>query len=312
MPASANRSQSLTSLQNQNAGKKGKKDKRKQKLTKEDIGAPSNFQHVQHIGWNPNTGFDLENVDPNLIKFFEVAGVSQEQLTDQDTRTFIYDFIDRHGGIDAAIQEVKRPPPSKPSVPPVSSLPPPIHSSIAPQPPPPPSRSPHKLTTAPPAPPMPNVAPPPPPPPLPTSVPAAVPPPPPPPPMPSSAPVPPPMPSAKATPAPQPVANDTRSALMDQIRKGRALNHVEPDSESVKSNTSNDDPRNALMNQIRQGVGLRSVEINAGKADRKSGPAEAGGLAGALARALQERARAIGQTDESDNNSESDEDEWED
>jgi Wiskott-Aldrich syndrome protein len=120
------------------------------------------------------------------------------------------------------------------------------------------------------------------------------------------------MPSAKATPAPQPVANDTRSALMDQIRKGRALNHVEPDSESVKSNTSNDDPRNALMNQIRQGVGLRSVEINAGKADRKSGPAEAGGLAGALARALQERARAIGQTDESDNNSESDEDEWED
>jgi Wiskott-Aldrich syndrome protein len=279
VPASANRSQSLTSLQNQNAGKKGKKDKRKQKLTKEDIGAPSNFQHVQHIGWNPNTGFDLENVDPNLIKFFEVAGVSQEQLTDQDTRTFIYDFIDRHGGIDAAIQEVKRPPPSKPSVPP-----------------PPPRRS----------------IPPPPPPPLPTSVPAAVPPPPPPPPMPSSAPVPPPMPSAKATPAPQPVANDTRSALMDQIRKGRALNHVEPDSESVKSNTSNDDPRNALMNQIRQGVGLRSVEINAGKADRKSGPAEAGGLAGALARALQERARAIGQTDESDNNSESDEDEWED
>ncbi len=72
-------------------------------------------------------------------------GVSQEQLTDQDTRAFIYDFIDRHGGIDTAIQEVKRPPPSKPSVPP-----------------PPPRRS----------------IPPPPPPPLPTSVPTAVPPPP--------------------------------------------------------------------------------------------------------------------------------------
>jgi hypothetical protein len=38
---SANCSQSLTSLQNQNASKKGKKDKRKPKLTKEDTSSAS-------------------------------------------------------------------------------------------------------------------------------------------------------------------------------------------------------------------------------------------------------------------------------
>jgi hypothetical protein len=38
--------------------KKGKKESRV-KLSKSDIGLPSNFIHVQHIGWNPDTGFDV-------------------------------------------------------------------------------------------------------------------------------------------------------------------------------------------------------------------------------------------------------------
>lgn len=33
--------------------------------------------------------------------FFVRAGVSDSQLRDRDTREFIYDFINSHGGVDA-------------------------------------------------------------------------------------------------------------------------------------------------------------------------------------------------------------------
>ena len=49
--------------------KKNKKDKNK-KITKADIGLPSDFKHLSHVGWDPNQGFALDNVDPNLLKFF--------------------------------------------------------------------------------------------------------------------------------------------------------------------------------------------------------------------------------------------------
>lgn len=47
--------------------------------------------------------------------------MSKNQLEDRDTREFIYDFIIKHGGREAAVQEVKqRPaPPSPVSGPPV-------------------------------------------------------------------------------------------------------------------------------------------------------------------------------------------------
>ena len=51
------------------SSKKSKKEK-KQKLTKADIGLPSDFKHVSHVGWDPNKGFALENVDPTLLQFF--------------------------------------------------------------------------------------------------------------------------------------------------------------------------------------------------------------------------------------------------
>lgn len=50
--------------------KSNKKDKNK-KLTKADIGLPSDFKHLSHVGWDPNQGFALDNVDPNLLKFFK-------------------------------------------------------------------------------------------------------------------------------------------------------------------------------------------------------------------------------------------------
>lgn len=71
----------------------------------EDISRPTNFQHVSHVGWDPNKGFDLENVDSKLKQFFSRAGVSEQELQDKETQDFIYEFIERHGGVDAALME---------------------------------------------------------------------------------------------------------------------------------------------------------------------------------------------------------------
>ena len=82
-------------------------------------------------------------------------------------------------------------------------------------------------------------------------------------------------------------------------------------SNNTSSSGGGDDIRDQLMNQIRRGVDLKKVEPNANKPEASKTPT--GGLAGALARALQERSRALNQTDDSsDSNSNSSDDEWED
>ncbi|KZR98815.1 Wiskott-Aldrich Syndrome-like protein [Daphnia magna] len=76
------------------------------KITKVDIGLPSDLKNLSHVGWDPNQGFALDNVDPNLLKFFARAGISESHLKDKATREFIYDFIDKHGGKEAASREI--------------------------------------------------------------------------------------------------------------------------------------------------------------------------------------------------------------
>ncbi|XP_014662305.1 PREDICTED: neural Wiskott-Aldrich syndrome protein-like [Priapulus caudatus] len=86
---------------------KKKKEQRgkRQKLTKADIGLPSDFQHVAHVGWDPNKGFDMNNLDPNLKTLFEKVGISENDLQDTATRSFIYDFIAKQGGLEAVKRE---------------------------------------------------------------------------------------------------------------------------------------------------------------------------------------------------------------
>ena len=54
-----------------NSKGKGKKDKDKKKigLRKEDISEPKDFRHVQHVGWDPSKGYDLD-VSPINIFFY--------------------------------------------------------------------------------------------------------------------------------------------------------------------------------------------------------------------------------------------------
>ena len=54
------------------------------------------------------------------MTFFKAAGVSEEQLRDDQTRQFIYNFLDQHGGVDKAIASI-RSAPSAPKSHPVCS-----------------------------------------------------------------------------------------------------------------------------------------------------------------------------------------------
>lgn len=94
---------------------------KKSKVNKCDIGAPTNFRHVSHVGWDADKGFDLtgnEN-DEVLSQFFQKAGVSKHQLNDRDTRAFIYDFIQSNNVLGTVKQEsVEQPQKTSPTSPP--------------------------------------------------------------------------------------------------------------------------------------------------------------------------------------------------
>uniref|UniRef100_A0A8C7UUY6 WH1 domain-containing protein n=1 Tax=Oncorhynchus mykiss TaxID=8022 RepID=A0A8C7UUY6_ONCMY len=298
-----------SSVNNNNKKEKKVKGKKGKKLTKADIGTPSNFQHVGHVGWDPNTGFDVNNLDPELKNLFDMCGISEAQLKDKETSKVIYDFIEKKGGVEAIKIELRRqappPPPSRGGPPP-----PPPHQTSSPPPPPPPVRG----RGAPPPPP-PSRAPtsaPPPPPPSRTGM-GAPPPPPtrgllPPPPLAPHAPPPPPPPSftsagigSGAPPPPPPppppgpppppmlpeadgggVGAGKPSALLSQIREGAPLKKVEP----VSTNTS----RDGLLEQIRQGKQLKAVTDEPGS----GGPATpSAGIVGALMEVMQKRSKAI-------------------
>lgn len=98
------------------AAKKGKT-----RLRKEDIGMPSNFKHLTHVGWSPTSGFDLSGEEETLKPFLEKAGVRDQHLKDRETREFIYDFIQNHKVLDTMKSEQsgnrKQKPPAPPPVP---------------------------------------------------------------------------------------------------------------------------------------------------------------------------------------------------
>lgn len=94
---------------------KGRRREGTRKLTKADIGTPSNFKHVTHVGWNAKSGFDLSGEDEALRPFLAKAGVSENQLNDRRTREFIYDFIESNNVQEIVRKETK----TKPAAPPV-------------------------------------------------------------------------------------------------------------------------------------------------------------------------------------------------
>ena len=98
--------------------------------SKRAIGAPSNFRHLAHIGFDPNTGFDIKNIPPEWKSLFDKAGITKEQLENKDTAKFIVDFVQSKGG----------PAPEKQPAPSTSSSP--SKTNRGPPPPPPSRRKP--------------------------------------------------------------------------------------------------------------------------------------------------------------------------
>ncbi|XP_076217023.1 LOW QUALITY PROTEIN: actin nucleation-promoting factor WAS, partial [Aptenodytes patagonicus] len=86
----------------------GEQKKGRKKISKADIGAPSGFKHVGHIGWDPNNGFDVAALDPALRTLFAQAGISEAQLADAETSRLIHDFIQGQGGLQAVREEMRR------------------------------------------------------------------------------------------------------------------------------------------------------------------------------------------------------------
>ncbi|CAL8319353.1 unnamed protein product [Merluccius merluccius] len=137
------------------AAKKGKKEKKGKKkapkFSKADIGAPSGFTHVSHVGWDP------DNMDPDLMKLLSSAGIGEAELKDEETSQLIYNIIEQSGGIEAVKKESPQrggggggghaPPPPPPThgggpAPPPPPPPPPASRGGHPPPPPPQSREP--------------------------------------------------------------------------------------------------------------------------------------------------------------------------
>ncbi|KAL1269871.1 hypothetical protein QQF64_032160 [Cirrhinus molitorella] len=100
-----------SNIQNQIIPSKSKKDKKEKdkkskkkgsKLLKGDIGAPSGFTHVSHLGMGSN------NLDPDLMKVLSCAGISEADMNDSETSQLIYDVIERSGGIEAVKKAVNQ------------------------------------------------------------------------------------------------------------------------------------------------------------------------------------------------------------
>ncbi|XP_071983813.1 uncharacterized protein [Engystomops pustulosus] len=79
----------------------------KGKLNKSDIGTPTNFKHVTHVGFNavPSLDARLEN---DLQKLFNMAGVKEEHLQDQEVSRRIFSVLEKSGGMEAVRKQTRR------------------------------------------------------------------------------------------------------------------------------------------------------------------------------------------------------------
>lgn len=270
-------SSSSFDLKSSGSTKSGKGDKKK--LTKADIGLPSNFKHIGHIGWDPDKGFDVQNIPPEWKALFDRAGVTREQLENKETAKFIVDFVQQRGGPAAVAANAYAPPPppqNRGSAPPPpqsrgAAPPPPQSRSAAPPPPPGRGAAPPPPGSAPPPPGPPGGAPPPP------SPPSFAPPapsfgaPPPPGPPGGAAPPPPPPPPSFAPPPPGPPPPGPPP----------------PPAASGGGGGGGGGGRNALLESIQQGTKLKKAEerqLSAAPAQENDGD-----MASALAAALASR-----------------------
>ncbi|XP_066450664.1 actin nucleation-promoting factor WASL-like [Eleutherodactylus coqui] len=79
----------------------------KGKLNKLDIGSPTNFQHVTHVGFNAVPDFDASS-EMELKTLFNVAGVKEEHLQNQEEPHRIFSVLQKTGGMAAVRKQTRR------------------------------------------------------------------------------------------------------------------------------------------------------------------------------------------------------------
>ncbi|KAJ3188324.1 hypothetical protein HDU85_005475 [Gaertneriomyces sp. JEL0708] len=284
--------------------KKGGKSGKGHGIDKSSISAPTNFQHLSHVGYNPKEGFTAHGIPPEWQAIFAKAGITQEQLAENPKLAKkALKFMEKHNP-----SAVPAPAPARSAAPPPPAIPASAGSRRAPPPPPtsrrvpppPPSAasssSPVSVTTAPPpiiprsTPATPAGPPPPPPrgqqaPPAPlvfAQASASAPPPPPPPPAPGVAPVPPPAPRPAAdTPsaprsAPIPPGGEGRGDLLASIRaaggKG-ALKTVQRE-ESTTPPEQSADGSDDLAAALRSALFARKGKVGGSDSEESDGESD--------------------------------------
>ena len=79
-----------------------------------NLSFPSTGNHFTSTTYLTYPGLPLlqkSNIDPEWKKLLDAVGITNEQLKDENTATFIYDFVEKHGGIEEAnrqLEEVTR------------------------------------------------------------------------------------------------------------------------------------------------------------------------------------------------------------
>ncbi|CAG8580279.1 5172_t:CDS:10, partial [Acaulospora morrowiae] len=128
--------------------KKPKKKEKNGKVTTSMISGPTNFRHLEHIGWNADSGFNAQNINPEwnrILNSLGDLGVSKSVI--EENMEDIMNFVKSNGGAKKVTSPSKSPTRSANSkkVPP--TLPPPkqkrpisVKSKEKPPPPPVPVR----------------------------------------------------------------------------------------------------------------------------------------------------------------------------
>lgn len=77
------------------------------KFNKADIGSPTNFKHVTHVGFNAVPSFDGSS-EMDLKRLFKMAGVKKEHLQDPEVSNKIFSVLEKAGGLESVRKQTRR------------------------------------------------------------------------------------------------------------------------------------------------------------------------------------------------------------
>ncbi|CAH8509019.1 unnamed protein product [Schistosoma intercalatum] len=146
---------------------KTKSKGKKQKLTSKDISNPSNFRHIEHVGYDREAKtFDISSQESAIMRNILRAIGREDAMNIPSERTFVYNFAREHGGLEEIQRQLAGSQSDRRNIP-ATNVPPPR----PPPPPPPPPSAPRRQNLGsvtpsqsvtiqhPPPPPVPQVAP---------------------------------------------------------------------------------------------------------------------------------------------------------